>query len=78
MYSILLLKINKNLILIVSEYLLPIKDEYKKIYSKAISVENYISNELTKHYYLLQMKRKFPQPHYKLSDKYRKHNILYS
>jgi|SRR5271156_1755011 len=64
-------KINKNLISIVSEYLLPIKNEYKKIYSKAISVENYISNEFTKQCYLLQMKRRFPQPHYNLSSKYR-------
>lgn len=52
-------KINKDLISIIREYLLPIKD--KKKYSEVISLDYY--SYFLRQCYFLQLKRTFPQKH---------------
>ena len=59
-------KVNKNLISIVREYLLPHENNNKFLYSITLNkfVKYIYPNEFLKKYYFLQMKRRFPQKHY--------------
>lgn len=63
MYSIISSKINKYLVLIIGEYLLPVKNIVKQNYQEVIKIDDdrlYIKSNFLKNCYLLQMKRRFP------------------
>lgn len=60
-----ILKINKDLISIVRGYLSPdIKQKYKRMLTYTSPLRKI--NIFSRHYYLYQLKKRFPQKHYKI------------
>jgi len=60
-------KINRNLISIIGEYLLISNENVKNNYSKLTEFKDSYSDFL-KQYYLILMKRRFPQKDYKIDN----------
>lgn len=73
MCSIIVNKINKDLISIIREYLLPlnVKEKYSEVISVRVLHERFNDNlsELLRKCYLFKMKRRFPQKEY-IVDRY--------